>query len=33
MCIYKYFSVNLFSTKVLIENTVFTSPSGDQTAI
>ena len=24
-----YLSVNVFSTKVLIENTIFTSPAGD----
>ena len=28
-----YLSVNVFSTKVLIENTIFTSPTGDETAI
>ena len=28
-----YLSVNVFSTKVLIENTNFTSPIGDGTAI
>ena len=28
-----YLSVNVFSTKVLIEDTIFTSPSGDGTAI
>lgn len=26
-----YWSVNVFSRKVLIENTIFTSPSGDET--
>ena len=28
-----YLSVNVFSTKVLIEDTVLTSPTGDGTAI
>ena len=28
-----YLSVNVFSTKVPIENTIFTSPTGDETAI
>ena len=28
-----YLSVNVFSTKVLIRDTIFTSPSGDGTAI
>ena len=28
-----YFSVNVFSTKVLIGDTIFTSPTGDRTAI
>ena len=28
-----YLSVNVFSTKVLIEDTIFTSPNGDGTAI
>ena len=28
-----YFSVNVFSTKVVIEDTIFTSPTGDGTAI
>ena len=28
-----YLSVNVFSTKVLIGNTIFTSPNGDETAI
>ena len=28
-----YLSVNVFSTKVLIGDTIFTSPNGDGTAI
>ena len=28
-----YLSVNVFSTKVLMEDTIFTSPTGDGTAI
>ena len=28
-----YLSFNVFSTKVLIEDTIFTSPNGDGTAI
>ena len=28
-----YLSVNVFSMKVLIEDTIFTSPTGDGTAI
>ena len=28
-----YLSVNVFSTKVLIENSILTSPTGDGTAI
>ena len=28
-----YLSVNVFSRKVLIEDTIFTSPTGDGTAI
>ena len=28
-----YLSVNVFSTTVLIEDTIFTSPTGDGTAI
>ena len=28
-----YLSVNVFSTKVLIRDTIFTSPTGDGTAI
>ena len=28
-----YLSVNVFSTKVLIRDTIFTSPNGDGTAI
>ena len=28
-----YLSVNVFSTKVLIGDTIFTSPNGDRTAI
>ena len=28
-----YLSVNVFSTKVLIVDTIFTSPNGDRTAI